>query len=127
MRTAADYAALLATSLTVPELARRLGVDESRVRQRIARHQLFAIKGGATWRVPLFQLDDSGQRLVPGLRTVAPHLAGVHPVVASRWFTLPHGDLADEANRPLSPRAWLLGGGDPARVAALAEELRDRG
>lgn len=40
---------------------------------------------------------------------------------------LPHGDLADESDRPLSPRAWPLGGGDPARVAALADQLRHRG
>ena len=30
VQTAADYAALLATALSVPELARRLGVDQSR-------------------------------------------------------------------------------------------------
>lgn len=127
IQTAADYAALLGTALSVPALARRLGVDQSRVRQRIARHSLVAIKDGAAWRLPLFQLDDAGQHLVPGLTAVAPWLAGVHPVAAWRWFTLPHADLADDDGTPVSPRAWLLGGADPREVAALADELRDRG
>ena len=126
VQTAADYAALLATALSVPELARRLSVDQSRVRQRIARHTVVAIKDGAAWRLPLFQVDDAGQQLVPGLTTVAPRLADVHPVAAARWFMLPHPDLEDQAGQPVSPRAWLLGGGDPAEVAALADELHDR-
>jgi len=125
--TAADYAALLATALSVPGLARRLGVDQSRVRQRIARHTLVAVKDGATWRLPLYQLDDTGQQLVPGLAAVAPHLAEVHPVVAASCFTLPHPDLADDDGRPVAPRLWLLGGGDSGEVALLADELHDRG
>jgi hypothetical protein len=126
VQTAADYAALLATALSVPQLARRLGVDQSRVRQRIAQHTLIAVKDGAAWRLPLFQLDDTGQRLVPGLAAVAPRLARVHPVAGARWFTLPHPDLVDDDGHPLSPRAWLLGGGDPKEVAALADELHER-
>jgi hypothetical protein len=127
IQTAADYAALLATALSVPELARRLGVDQSRIRQRIARHTLIAVKDAAAWRLPLFQLDDMGQQLVPGLAAVAPRLAGVHPVAVARWFTLPHSDLVDDEGRPISPRVWLLSGGDPDDVAALADELHERG
>ena len=97
------------------------------VRQRIARHTLIAVKDGAAWRLPLFQLDDTGQQLVPGLATVAPRLANVHPVAVARWFTLPHPDLVDEDGQSISPRAWLLGGGDPAEVATLADELHERG
>jgi excisionase family DNA binding protein len=63
--TAADYAAVLATTLTVPELARRLGVDQGWVRRRIARHTLIAVKDGAAWRLPLFQFVDLAQQLVP--------------------------------------------------------------
>ena len=127
VQTAADYAALLATALSVPELARRLGVDQSRVRQRIARHTLIAVKEGAAWRLPLFQLDDLGQQLVPGLAVVAPRLVNVHPVAVARWFMLPHPDLVDDDGHPISPRAWLLGGGNPVEVAALADELHERG
>jgi excisionase family DNA binding protein len=121
--TAAEYAAILVTALTVPELAARLGVDVSRVRQRLARHTLFGVKDGNVWRIPLFQLDDAGRALVPGLHRVASHWAGAHPVEVARWFTMPHVDLEDAAEQPVSPRDWLLGGGDPGAVAALAEEL----
>ena len=126
VQTAADYAALLATALTVPELATRLGVDQSRVRQRIARHSLIAVKDGASWRLPLYQLDDAGHRLLPGLASVAPRLVQVHPVAAARWFVLPHPDLVDDSGGAISPRAWLLSGGDPQEVAALADEFHDR-
>lgn len=122
--TAADYAALLATALTVPDLAARLGVDQSRVRRRLAGHTLYGVKDGKAWWIPLMQLDDPGQTLVPGLHLVAPHWAGAHPVEVARWFTLPHVDLEDAHGRPAAPRDWLLAGGDPRRVAALAEELR---
>ena len=121
--TAADYAALLATALTVSDLASRLGVDESRVRQRLARHTLYGIKDGKSWRIPLFQLHDAGQALVPGLHRVAPHWLGVHPVEVARWFTLPHVDLEGMDEQPISPRDWLLTGGDSGVVATLAEEL----
>ena len=127
VQTAVDYAALLATSLGVPELARRLGVGQGWVRRRIARHGLVAVHDGVAWRLPLFQLDDLGRQLVPGLAVVAPRLANVHPVAVARWFTLPHPDLADKQGRPISPRAWLLGGGDPEAVARLADELHERG
>ena len=123
MLTAADYAALLATALTVAELAARLEVDASRVRQRLARQTLFGIKDGKAWRIPLFQLDDAGRALVPGLHQVAPHWVGAHPVEVARWFTLPHVDLEDPEGHSVAPRAWLLAGGDPRAVVALAEEL----
>jgi hypothetical protein len=122
-QTAADYAALLATALTVPDLSSRLGVDTSRIRQRLARNTLYGIKDSTSWRIPLFQLDDTGRALVPGLHRVAPHWVGVHPIEVTRWFTLPHVDLEDANERPISPRDWLLTGGDAGVVVALTEEL----
>jgi hypothetical protein len=122
-RTAAEFAAILATSLTVPELARRLSVDQSSVRQRLVAQRLYGIKAGKGWRIPLFELDDSGTGLVPGLHLVAPHWAGAHPVEVAEWFTQPHLDLEGPNEEPASPRAWLLAGGNPRIVAALAEEF----
>jgi len=121
--TAADFAALMATALTVGDLADRLGVDESTIRQRLARHSLFGIKDGRSWRIPLFQLTDAADALVPGLHRVAPHLAGVHPVEVARWFTLPHVDLENAEGQPVAPRSALLAGTAPELVAALAQEL----
>jgi hypothetical protein len=122
-RTAAAYAAILAASLTVPELASRLGVDESSVRQRLVGRRLYGIKAGKGWRIPLFELDDLGQALVPGLSMIAPHWADAHPVEVAAWFTQPHLDLEGPNDVPVSPRAWLLAGGNPRTVAALATEF----
>lgn len=125
-RTAAEFAALLASALTVPQAAARLGVEPSRVRQRLAQHTLYGIKLKAGWRLPLFQFGDRGT--VPNFAVVAPRLFGLHPVAVVRWFTAPHVDLVvGEAEQPVSPRAWLETGRDPQRVAELAGELQGIG
>lgn len=127
-RTAAEYASILAASLTVAELAARLEVDESSVRQRLAAHRLFGMKDGRRgWRVPLFELDDERRKLVPGLAQVAPHWVSAHPVEVATWFTQPHGDLSGPDGTSISPRAWLLSGGSPSVVAELAGEFDDHG
>ena len=66
-QTAGDYAVLLAASLRPAEIADRIGVDESRIRQRINQHTLYAVRDGRGWRVPIFQFDASGHALLPGL------------------------------------------------------------
>ena len=125
VRAAAEYAAILAASLSVPELSTRLGVDESSVRQRLISHRLYGIKVGKGWRVPLFELDAAGQALVGGLHLVAPHWVDAHPVEVAQWFTQPHADLEGPGDEPVSPRAFLLAGGNPRTLAALAEEFGD--
>jgi hypothetical protein len=120
-RAAAAYAALIASSLTVQEVAHKLGVDGSRVRQRLAARTLFGVKRGDGWRIPAFQLD--GDRLLPGLDAVVPRIdPAIHPLGVFRWFTTPDPDL-EIANTSISPRDWLRMGNDPAPVAALAEAL----
>ena len=126
-RTAAEYAAILGASLSVPELAARLRVDDSSIRQRLVARRLYGIKAGKGWRIPLFELDDAGQALVPGLHLVAPHWTDAHPVEVAEWFTRPHVDLLGPDDEPVSPRAWLLAGGSPRTVAARAEEFDERG
>ncbi len=120
-RAAAAYAALIASSLTVQEAARRLGVDGSRIRQRLAARTLYGIKRSDGWRIPVFQFD--GDHLLPGLGVVAARLdPSLHPLAVFRWFTTPDPDLEVD-NRSLSPRDWLRVGNDPGPVAALAEVL----
>jgi hypothetical protein len=120
-RTAAATAVLLAASLTVAEAATLLGVDPSRIRQRLAAGSLYGLKRADGWRLPRFQFADG--RLVPGIERVLPHLdRALHPLAVVRWFEQPDPDLEiDDA--PVSPRAWLLAGGDPAPVATLAADL----
>jgi hypothetical protein len=118
---AVAHAELVAKSLTVGTVAKRLGVDTSRVRQRIYGRSLYAFKPRGTWLVPAFQLD--GHALVGGLERVVAELSPeLHPVAVSRWFTTPTTDLllGDEA---VSPIAWLAAGGSAEPVAALAGSI----
>ena len=119
--TAAAYAALLAASLTVAEAATLLGVDPSRIRQRLAAGSLYGVKLADGWRLPRFQFD--ARRLVPGIAQVLPHLdRELHPLTVVRWFELPNPDLLLD-DVPVSPRDWLRSGGDPAPVIAQAADL----
>jgi hypothetical protein len=121
--TAAEYAALLATSHTVGEVAKLLQVDESRVRQRLAQRTLYGIKLRSGWRIPAFQF--AGDRPLPGIEHVFPRLdPGLYPLSVFRWFLLPDVDLVlDDDDEPMCPRDWLRSGRDPRIVAALAAEL----
>jgi len=118
---AAAHAEVVSKSLTVGALAKRLGVDPSRVRQRIYAGSLHAFKHRGEWRIPAFQIE--GRQLVPGVETVAPKLSpSLHPVAVSRWFMTPNADLALDGEA-VSPIAWLSAGGPPITVATLASAI----
>jgi hypothetical protein len=124
LRGAAKNAALLASVLSVQEAAPRLGVDASRIRQRLAKRSLYGVRVDGGWRLPLFQFTDDLSAIVPGFGVIAPALADLHPVDVANWFTQPHVDLAvGEDQTRVSPRDWLLSGGDPQELLPLAEEL----
>jgi hypothetical protein len=120
VRSAAEYAALIATGLTVAQAARKLGLDGSRIRHRLADQTLYGIKLSSGWRLPSFQFVGDG--LVPGLNRVLPRLdAGLHPLSVLHWFTRPNPDLFfDDDETSVSPLDWLRTGRDPAVVAELA-------
>lgn len=122
VRGAALYAAILATSLSVPETAKRLGVDESRVRQRIHDRTLYAIKPGATWRVPIFQF--LGNQLVPAIDRVFPRLSpGLSPLTVIHWFQRPSSNLVTNDGVAHSPLDWLKIGYSATPVMEAAEDL----
>lgn len=125
-RTALEYARLLQSSLTVEQAAGLLGVNPSRVRQRLTGHPrtLYGIKEGKAWRVPRFQF--AGRKLIPGLAAVIGALpADLHPVTVRRWLTTPHPDLrVDRAEaRSVAPLDWLRSGRAPEVVADLARGI----
>jgi excisionase family DNA binding protein len=123
-RTAARYVALLASALTTREAAEVLEVGESRVRQRLGEGTLYGVKAGRENRLPAFQFE--GGKEVPGIAQVLKRIdRSLHPVAVLNWYTLPNPDLFldEEEARPVSPRQWLLSGGDPEVVVHLAEEL----
>ncbi len=123
-RTAAKYVALLASALTTKEAAEVLEVGESRVRQRLRERTLYSVKAGRENRLPAFQFE--GGKEVPGIAQVLKHVdRSLHPVAVLNWFMLPNPDLFldEEGTGSVSPRHWLLSGGDPEILARLAEEL----
>ena len=122
--TAAKYVALLASALTTKEAAEVLEVGESRVRQRLRERTLYSVKAGRENRLPAFQFE--GGKEVPGIAQVLKHVdRSLHPVAVLNWFMLPNPDLFldEEETGSVSPRHWLLSGGDPEILARLAEEL----
>jgi excisionase family DNA binding protein len=123
-RTAAKYVALLASALTTKEAAEVLEVSESRVRQRLGEGTLYGVKAGRENRLPAFQFE--GGKEVPGIAQVLKRIdRSLHPVAVLNWFMLPNPDLFldEEEARPVSPRHWLLSGGDPEVPVRLVEEL----
>jgi hypothetical protein len=46
----------------------------------------------------------------------------MHPLAVARWFATPDPDLSVD-DVALSPRDWLLAGGDPEAVAKIAAAL----
>lgn len=120
-RTATRFMELLVTALTVAQAADLLGVDKSRIRQRLHERSLYGIKAGRSWRLPQFQFTDAGP--VPGMDVVLRRLPdSLHPVAVWRWMTTPSPDLVLE-DEPLSPLDWLRAGGDPGAAVELAAEL----
>jgi hypothetical protein len=121
IRGKATFAALVASGLSVAAVAAMLHVDESRVRQRLAKRTLYGIKLEGVWHLPTFQFVD--RHLIPGLDVVLPALdPSLHPVTVYQWFTQPDDDLTI-AGEPRSPREWLLYGEDAGVVAAIAGAL----
>lgn len=119
---AAGYAAVLAGSLTVAEVAEALGIDGSRVRHRLAARQLLGVRRTEGWRLPTWQFGADGHPL-PGLEQVLRVLPpDLHPVALTRFFISAAPELRI-GRAPVSPRDWLAGGGDPQPVAALARDL----
>lgn len=116
------------SALPTSTVAAMLGVNASRIRQRIKDRTLLALSDGGESRLPAIQFHD--QRELPGLRLVLPALpAGTSVLEAVSWLATPNADLAglnaeDEPREPISPREYLLRTGDGAAVAELATSLR---
>lgn len=120
-RTVAKMTALLADSQSVEQVAERLGVHPSRVRQMLGDRSLYGLKTGSEWRIPSFQF--AGDHLVgnlgPVIRATPENL---HPIALQNWFTRVDRALSID-DTAVSPRDWLESGGDPARAAEIAAEL----
>jgi hypothetical protein len=121
--SAARLTSLLATALSVSEVAARVQISPGRVRQMLNdEHTLYGIKEGGEWRVPDVQL--AGNRFVRNLQAVVGAVPrDLHPLAFYNWFVAPSPALSVDHEELLSPRDWLETGGDPEPVAAEAARL----
>lgn len=115
--------AVAVAAYDVADVADLLGVDPTRVRQRLRARTLYGLRGdGRIWRLPRFQFDDSGHEvphLGQVLRVLPPDL---HPRAVEGFLASPKAELmADGEAR--TPRDWLLSGGPVDPVLALATSL----
>ena len=115
----ARRARMLSEAVPLAEVAKRLGVDPSRLRQRIAQGSLLAVRRprGRGWLIPAFQLTGDGE--LPHLsRVLSSATRGLSAEAVGRAFELEHEELDGAA-----PRDWLLRGGDPAPVQRIMAGL----
>ncbi len=117
-RTVAERAVLRDTALSVGQAATRIGVDGSRIRHRVASRHLIGWKDRGGWRLPAWQFTEDD--VLPSLETVLAAMPADQPtLVLANFMTTPQDDLL-LGDRPVSPREWLIAGGDARRVAELA-------
>lgn len=116
----AEYAQIAASAYTAREVAERLEVGLSRVRQLVGRRALYAIEGSAGRLFPRFQFGPAGP--LPGLERVLGAIRpDAHPVAVERFFLHSTPDLESELlEGPLCPRDWLLSGNPPEPLLPLA-------
>lgn len=122
LRTSSSNLAVEAReSLTVEQAAKRLVVDGSRVRHRVRDRALYGFKIGGRLRLPTWQFNR--QDAIPGLRAVLAALpTDTHPLEVAGLMTTPDPDLV-VADELVSPREWLIGGGDIGAVVTVVEDL----
>ncbi len=119
--TATLYAALLNTALRTKEAAKRLGVQDTRIRQMLTARTLYGFHIGPHWQIPVFQFAEKA--LVPNIGQVNVVLdPALHPVAVYQWYTNHDADLEHD-ERSLSPLAWLKAGLPVETVVQAAAEI----
>jgi hypothetical protein len=121
---AGEVGVMIASALTQLQAAQLLGVDQSRIRQRISQGTLYTITGENNVKVlPRFQFTDEG--VLPGLEKVLAVInKEAHPMAIQRFFLTVSSDLySEELQANLSPRDWLLTGHSPDAVVRMAADL----
>jgi hypothetical protein len=102
--------------------AELLGVDRSRISQRVSDRSIYAFSASGDDRCfPRWQF--TGTKTLPGFKTVVTALApDLHPLTVDHWFTTPNTDLEVDGT-PAAPVTWLATGGSPMAAAELARDL----
>jgi DNA-binding transcriptional regulator YdaS (Cro superfamily) len=122
LRSRAAMAKLLADSVQGDAaVAALLGVDRSRVSQRLSERSVYVIDTGDQRLFPRWQFE--GASTVPNLKAVLRALAtDLHPLTVTHWFLTPSAELEVDG-AATSPRDWLVTGGPAGPVVDLASLL----
>lgn len=114
----ARMAAVLADNLGIAEAAMLLGVDRSRISQRLSAGSLWSFRLGRGRRLPRWQFTADGRSL-PGLDIVVAAIpAELAPESVAGFMNTAQPELEGR-----TPAAHLAGGGDPHPVAELVTGL----
>jgi hypothetical protein len=109
---------LLADSVGIAEAALLLGVDRSRISQRLSAGSLWSFRLGRSRRLPRWQFTAHGRSL-PGLDLIVAAIpAELSPESVAGFMDTPQPELEGR-----TPTAHLAGGGDPTPVAELVAGL----
>lgn len=109
---------LLADSVGIAEAALLLGVDRSRISQRLSAGSLWSFRLGRSRRLPRWQFTADGPSL-PGLDIVVAAIpAELAPESVAGFMNTVQPELEGR-----TPAAHLAGGGDPHPVAELVDSL----
>jgi hypothetical protein len=118
---ARDRLRIVRESLTTSDAGKLLGVDSSRIRQRLEDGSIWGFKPDGSWRVPAWQFE--GGELVPGIAQVNRALRkDLDPRSVEGFLTSPNVDLVVGETK-VGPLEWLRAGNAPAAVALIASSL----
>lgn len=114
-------------SLPTDQVAKLLGIDESRVRHRQRKNNLYSFLLGRSRLYPQWQF-------VGGTGVVLPHLSTIVPAFPEEWqpasvegfMTNPQDGLRGDADEKLTPIQWLIGGGEASTIVAILEGIAQR-
>ncbi len=119
--TAVKFAAIIDTSLSIKEAAKRIGKAESHVRQMIARRTLYSILLENRRYIPIFQFDKKGKLVRHISKVNAALRPDIHPVAVFEWYEPdPELYVNEDMEQTVSPIAWLNSGQDVKPLVTLA-------
>jgi hypothetical protein len=114
-------------TLTADQVAEKLRIDSSRVRHRQAKNGLYGFLVGRARLYPEWQFIEGTKMVLPHLSTVVNSFPeGWHAASVEGFMTTPQEGLRGEGSAQLTPKEWLLIGGDPASIVTILEGIKQR-
>lgn len=106
------------------EVAKRLGIDASRVRHRQSKGGLYAFMAGGNRRYPAWQFTgDPAQPVLPGLAAVVSAFPDdLHPATIQGFMTTRQSELS-AGGEAMTPVEWLRHGGDTQAVVDILDSF----